>query len=60
MEEKKFYMLEAAPVEVIEDKIVPVWEVGIAEYMVLNLLETMLDEPNETGILVTCEPNVKL
>ena len=60
MEETKFNMLEATPVEAIEDKIAPVWEVGIAEYVELDLLETMLDESNETDTLPTCEPEMRL
>jgi hypothetical protein len=60
VEENKFDMLEANPVEVIGDEVEPVWEVGIAKYVGLDLLETVLDEPNETDTLLACEPKVKL
>jgi hypothetical protein len=60
VEETKFNMLEAIPVEAIEDKIAPVWEAGIAEYVELGLLETMLDESNETDTLPTCESEMRL
>jgi hypothetical protein len=53
-------MLEAIPVEAIEEKIAPVWEVGIAAYVGLDLLETTLDEPNKTDTLPACEPKIKL
>jgi len=60
VEKTKFNMLEATPVEAIEDKIAPVWEAGIAEYVELDLLETMLDESNETDTLPTCESEMRL
>jgi hypothetical protein len=56
----EFNMLEATPVEGIEDKIAPVWEAGIAEYVELDLLVNMLDESNETDTLPTCEPEMRL